>query len=293
MGANWEVNRTTGSLVTSGNLTSVNNFGSTQWNTTPAATAANPSINFMTLFDNVADKSSGGTLSQLELNISYGITISLTGGSGEADINVSGTDYRATFDTDLFTTADNWVTANEAAINALGIQVFALGSGTDGRIRFGSTSDTVLNAITIANTGVADLDGTIGNEFTGSSTAAYDHIVVPYVGTPVEGQFVTHNFRVNFSTNNAGGSTPDYHSFLFKRWADDSTIGAAYTITQTPGTFPTGNLIALISYTSSPTDSFVTGGFYFELLEDSGTLEIAASAAGMLIQSYFENASSF
>ena len=292
MGANWEVNRTTGSLVTSGNLRSVNNFGSTQWNTTPAATAANPSINFMTLFDNVADKSSGGTLSQLELYISYGITITLTGLDGRADINVSGTDYVATFDTNLFTTASNWVTANEAALNALGIQVFALGSGADGRIRFGSTSDAVLNAITITNTNLS-LDGTIGNEFTGSSTASYDHIVVPYVGTPVEGQFVTHNFRINFSTNNAGGSTPDYHSFLFKRWADDSTIGAAYTITQTPGTFPTGNLIALISYTSSPTDSFVTGGFYFELLEDSGTLEIAASAAGMLIQSYFENASSF
>lgn len=125
-------------------------------------------------------------------------------------------------------------------------------------------------------------------------------IVIPYVGTPVENQFITHNFRLNFNINEnpSGGATEEtrYHTLSFKRWGNDTTIGSTYTIIQpsdAPPDAPNGQLIALISYTSSPTDSFVTQGFYFELTANNLNSVDLLDRVGLLIQTYFEEPTAF
>jgi hypothetical protein len=220
--------------------------------------------NGFTFFDDVLDKVENGTTSYNNLNISFGITITLTGLGGRADINVNGVDYLATFLDDLFTTASNWVSTNEQTLNALGIQVFALGSGADGRIRFGATANTILNTITITNV-QGNLSGTIANEFTGSPTASYDHLVIPYVGQPYEGLRITHKIRVNF--NISVGSVQYAQVGLF-RYQNDTQIGSGILVLRNPDV--TGNLITIHTYTADASDPFVTGGFYIALINNTG-----------------------
>jgi len=174
--------------------------GQTQWSRTlaaPVTLANNQTANGFTFFTN-ADKVANGTTSYDEHTSSYGIQITLSGTSGTANINVNGVNYLATFNTSLYQTALNWVNTNQATLNALGIQVFALGSGADGRIRFGYATAALLNAITITNV-TTNLAGTIANPFTGLATSIQDHLVIPYNGTAYQGLRLSHIFRVNFS----------------------------------------------------------------------------------------------
>lgn len=265
------------------------NLASTQWNgtiVTPSPLPTGQVANGMTFF-NETEKSSAGTTPYYEFNLSYGRSVILSGTSGTANINVNGTNYLITFATDLFTSADNWVTTNGATIEAIPLQVFALGSGADGRIRFGSESNTILNNITITNVS-GDLSGVVQNEFTGNSTADYDHIVVPYLNTPVANTYMTHVMRVNF--NLVSGSV-QYSELGLYRWQNDSLIGSAYLIIRNPDT--TGAIVIIDTYTASATDSFVTGGFYFALINNTGqTLEFTGSR-GILIQTYFQTPLSF
>ena len=131
-------------------------------------------------------------------------------------------------------------------------------------------------------------------------SASPGRIVIPYVGTPVENQFITHNFRLNFNINpngtSGGAKETRYHTLSFKRWGNDTTIGSTYTVIQPadgPPDAPNGQLIALISYTSSPTDSFVTQGFYFELTANAlGGIDLE-DRVGLLIETYFEEPTAF
>ncbi len=260
---------------------------SSQWNTT-APTTTLPGggglANGFTFFDETTDKSTSGTTSYDEYVLSYGISITLSGTSGTANINVDGTDYLATFNTDLFTTADDWVNTNQATLNALGIQVFALGSGADGRIRFGATSNTILNAITITNV-TTDLSGTLANEFTGNSTADYDHVVIPYSGKPYENLRLQHYMRVNFNIDNGN---ENYCKLQLRRWQNDSVIGSDIPVRRyTAAQGITGQQHVFETYTNSPTDAFVTGGFYFALENDQNSIDVSG-AAGILIQTTYE-----
>lgn len=269
------------------------NTSATQWNTTipsPVPLPNGQTANGFTFFDNVADKSSAGTTSYNEYNISYGISITLTGTQGSANINVDGTNYLATFNTDLFTTASDWVATNQATLNAIGIQVFALGSGADGRIRFGALSDTILNAITITPTiiVVANLNGTIANEFTGTPTASGDHVVVPYVDTTYNGARIFHFIRANF--NIAIGSV-QYCELGLYRWQNDSLIGSAIQIVRNNDV--TGQQVTIVTYTANATDSFVTGGFYLALVNNTGVNLDFINNAGVLIENVFDKAYAF
>jgi len=228
-----------------------------------------------------------GTTPYDEYDIAYGISITLSGTSGSANINVDGTNYLATFDTDLFTTANNWVVANQAALNAMGIRAFALGSGADGRIRFGATANTILNGITITNV-TPDLSGTIANEFTGSPTASGDHLLIPYVGKPYFGKRILHTIRANF--NIVSGSVQYAELGLF-RYANDTQIGSAIIIQRNPDV--TGALVVLETYTASATDSFVTGGFYIALNNNTGQVLDFFGSTGILIQNIFDSETSF
>jgi len=266
------------------------NVSSSQWNTIlpePLNLANGAIANGLTFFNDVTSKVAGGTTAYDEYNISFGITVQLSGTSGTANINVNGVNFLATFDTNLFTTANNWVTTNLAAINALGLQVFALGSGADGRIRFGALSDTILNAITITNV-LANLSGTVANEFTGSSTASGDHIVVPYLGKPYFGKRILHTIRVNF--NISVGSLQFAELGLY-RYQNDTQIGSAILIQRNLDV--SGVFVVIETYTASETDAFVTGGFYLALINNSGVTLTFINNAGILIQNIFDSPTSF
>ena len=58
-------------------------------------------------------------------------TVTLTGTSGTANVNINGVDYLATFDTDLTTTAANFVTAHAATILAREGKLVVTSSGAD------------------------------------------------------------------------------------------------------------------------------------------------------------------
>lgn len=92
-------------------------------------------------------------------------TINLTGASGTANVTVNGTDYLATFNTDLATTEQDFVTAHAAAIlAATGATVTYAG----GLITFTAPSNA-FPTISVANA-TGDLAGTLG-ALTGSGTA--------------------------------------------------------------------------------------------------------------------------
>lgn len=211
-GADGQILKTNGAGVTEfaspQDLTNTYNHSSTQWSkTVPSPVTlggANEVANGFTFFTN-ADKSAGGTTSYDEYSIAYGLSITLTGTGGTANVSFDGgiTNYLATFNTDLFTTASDFVATHESALNSANIRVFALGSGVDGRLRF-CAPEATLNAMTITNV-TGDLSGTIANEFTGDITAQPDHVLVPYVSTAYEGQRIHHTFRVNFGIVNGGG----------------------------------------------------------------------------------------
>jgi len=278
-----------------GGTLSTNNYStsSTQWITSlrlPISLETGKIANGFTFFNNELDKSLEGTTSYNDFNISFGRSIYLSGNTSSANINVNEEDYLATFDTDLFTTASNWVNDNKETLNALGIQVFALGEGEDGRIRFGALSDVILNAITITPTTIIEgnLNGEIANEFTGNENAVGDHVVVPYVDTKYMGARIFHFIRANF--NIVTGSIQYAELGLF-RWENDTLIGSLSQIVRNADT--TGNQVNFITYTANSDDPFVTGGFYIALLNNTGhTLEFTSNA-GILIENIFDKAYSF
>lgn len=84
------------------------------------------------------------------------VIVTVTGTSGTANVNIDGTDYLATFDTDLDTTASNFVTTHAAAILAAhDVTVSADGD----ELTFGGITATV-DTIAVANAS-GDLDGTV------------------------------------------------------------------------------------------------------------------------------------
>lgn len=82
--------------------------------------------------------------------------LTLTGTDGTANVNVDGTDYLATFDTDLDTTADDFVTDHASDIlAATGVTVTA-----DSGVLTFTGANAIVDAITITNA-TDDLDGTL------------------------------------------------------------------------------------------------------------------------------------
>lgn len=263
---------------------------STQWSKTLTApqTLNNGEIaNGFTFFDNFLDKVANGTTPYYEFNIDFGISITLSGTSGTANINVNGVNYLATFNTSLYQTAVDWVSLNQSTLNALGIVVFALGSGADGRIRFGSSNEALLNAISITNV-TTNLSGVLANEFTGLPTAANDHVRVQYNGEPIDGQRLLHTIRANF--NITIGSV-QYAELRLYRYQNDSIIGSGVSIQRNPD--ESGQQVVIETYTGSSSDAFVTGGFYIAVANNTGTSLEFTGASGILIQSVFQKPTLF
>ena len=166
------------------------------------------------------------------------------------------------------------------------MRLFALGSGTDGRIRF-CASETILNNITFTNL-TGDVSAVIENEFTNDPFAVNDHLLVPYENEPYFNKRILHTIRANF--NIVSGSVQYAELGLF-RYANDTQIGSGITILRTPDT--TGSQVVLETYTASATDSFVIGGFYIALVNNTGVTLDFTSNAGILIQNIYDEQLSF
>ena len=261
-----------------------NNFASTQWSTTASSVSlANGRIaNGMTFFT-VSDKVAEGITTWDEYSINYGIDLTFTGTSGTANVSVVATLFLATFNTDLDTTASDFVTLHKAGFLAVGVILLYNGGAT---IRLCS-SEANCNSLSIANVS-GNLDGTRINPFTGIDAAAPDHILVPYVGQPYEGQRLQHKFRVNFGIST--GSTQTL-ALSLRRFVDDSIIGSEMKVTRDADV--EGNQFNFLTFTSGATDPFVQGGFYFALRNDSGVNVDINGAVGIYIETTYQLSTTF
>jgi hypothetical protein len=261
-----------------------NNFASTQW----GATASNVALtngqiaNGFTFFV-PADKIASGTTSWDEYTLAFGIDLTFTGTSGTAGVDCAGFAFLATFNTDLDTTASDFVTLNKAGFLSLGVRLLYNGGAT---IRLCST-EANCNSLTIANVS-GDLDGTRINPFTGVDAAAIDHVLIPYVGEPYEGQRLQHRFRVNFGIATGANQTL---ALSLRRFTDDTIIGSEIKVQRDQDV--EGNQFNFVTYTSSATDPFVTGGFYFALRNDSGTDVDINGNIGIYIETSYQLSTTF
>lgn len=98
------------------------------------------------------------------LNGNSSRTVTLTGTSGTANINIGGTNYLATFTSSLTTSATNFVTSHGATLSALGITVTSSGAV----LTIVADTDT-FPAITRANVS-GDLSATLGTVTAVAST---------------------------------------------------------------------------------------------------------------------------
>lgn len=275
-------------FIPGGSALNTYNVSSTQWSKTipaPVSLSNGNIANGFTFFTD-ADKVAGGTTVYDEYFIAYGLSIILSGTSGTANINLDGVNYLATFNTSLYQTAVDFVATHQAALNSANIRLFALGSGTDGRLRF-CAPQLILDAMTITNVS-GNLSGTIANEFIGTTNSAPDHVLVPYAGKPYFGKRILHTIRANF--NITTGSVQYAELGLF-RYQDDTQIGSAISIQRNPDT--TGSLLVIETYTSSALDPFVIGGFYLALVNNTGQTLNFFGSAGVLIQNIFDSETSF
>ncbi|MCB1711382.1 MAG: hypothetical protein KDH96_02520 [Candidatus Riesia sp.] len=95
----------------------------------------------------------------------YSNTVTLTGTSGTANVVVNGTNYLATFNSSLTTTATDFVTAHGATLSALGITVTA----NAGVLTFTTASESQ-PTLSVANVS-GDLAGTVGTPAPATTTA--------------------------------------------------------------------------------------------------------------------------
>ena len=271
------------------------NLSSTQWSKTLASPVTFDNgayANGFTFFA-ATDKVTGGTTSYNEFNIQFGIEIELSGTSGTANVSVNGTTYLLTFGSNLNTTAANFITSHETALNADNVRVFNLDADTtspfgnkNARLRF-CTTEAINNGISITNV-TGDVAGTITNPFTGLSVAANDHCLVPYSAEPYAGQRLHHTFRVNFGIDTGNVQT---YGLSLRRYADDSIIASEIPIIRSSDV--EGQQITFASYTAGSTDPFVLGGFYFALRNNSGSGAAITGGVGILVQNEFEKPVTF
>lgn len=259
------------------NYINAKNFGSTQWSVTAPTTTlpTGNTANGFSFFNNTNKVTSGTTIYD-EYFISAGRTLTLTGTSGTANINILGVNYLITFLTDLTTTAINFVTANQTTLLNLGIQLFS----NSNVIKFGRLADNTGGSLVLSNITINTISGNLNGTF---STAINDHLVIPYTTKPYNNTRLNHFIRINF---NIDAGNLQYYALSLRRWQNDTTIGSIIQISR--NTTLTGQQEVFISYTANSLDPFVTGGFYFALENNTGQNVTISGVAGILIETFYQ-----
>lgn len=252
---------------------------STQYSRTLPApvTLADGAIANGVSFFTQADLIAAGTTSYNQYNLASTRPLTLTGTSGQANINILGTNYLCSFALTLTATANQFVSNHAATIKlATGIDVVA----ESGVLRFGDENTVNLNNITITTIS-GNLNGTFG-------TTVIDHIRIPYAGTPYFGLRLHHTIRVNF---NIALGTAQTYSLQLRRWSNNTIVGSSIAVSRNPD--ETGQQFVFESYTSGQTDPFVQGGFYFAFVNNSGQTVDFVNNCGILIQTVYQKPINF
>lgn len=198
------------------------------------------------------------------------LELTLTGTDGTANINIGGVNYLATFDTDLTTTAEDFVTTHAAAIlTATGVVV----TEAAGVITFEGLN-TVLEDITITNV-TEDLAGTLGGldpiEYREGCQTQYETTVIS-----------------NLVCEECDPVFLDY----YKTSAPGSYNSTAWTKAANAASSPSGNCLCgirfrgktfvlsgdealrdLVGFTETSTQIRVAGGFPTEIREGIGFID--------------------
>lgn len=261
-------------------LTGVKTTSSMQWSKTLPGSSplSNGDVQNLLTFLSNSDTIPGGTTDHGKFLFNWGLDLAFTGTSGTADVVIAGDTYIATFDTDISTTINNFITDNKTAIEDSGLFMFPLGDN----IRLDCEFEDSLNNISITNTS-GNLAATKINSFTNNAVASRDHIKIPYVGEPYEGSRIIHALRASF--NIATGSI-QYSGVGLYRYSDDSLIGSVLMIVRNQDI--TGGLYVIDTYTDGASDPFVEGGFYVAVENVSGVTLTFEGNVGILLQSFYE-----
>mgnify|MGYP003631716755 CR=1 FL=1 len=287
-GTGYESKKILGSVIKAGILG--NNFGSTQWGTIASNVplADGRTANGFTFFV-PANKIASGTTTWDEYNLMFGIDLTISGTNGSIVINfgaVTGTEFSETltFSGTLDATVEQWVIDNKALALSNGSANILYNGGST--IRF-CASEAVCNSVaTTFSTG--DMASSRINQFTGIDAGAIDHVLIPYVGKPYEGQRLQHKFRVNFGI--VTGNTQTL-ALSLRRFKDDTIIGSEMKVTRDLDV--EGNQFNFITYTSGANDPFVEGGFYFALRNDSGASVEINGSVGIYIETTYQKPTTF
>jgi len=146
-------------------------------------------------------------------------------------------------------------------------------------VNFDVNNNDTLNLFSL----ITDDDKVAGGNSTQMPLSAQNGIIIPYVGTAHEGYRLQHRIRVNFELTT--GSRQDANIAL-RRTIDDSIIGQPIGFSR--NTDFGGVLRTFVTYTASATDSFVTGGFYIDIINNSGATLTLINSVGILVQTTFE-----
>ena len=277
-------------ITGSGEALNFKNFASTQWRSSASSvTLSNGVIANGFTFVVPADKIASGTTTWDEYNLMFGIDLTISGTNESIVINfgpITGTEFSETltFSGTLDATVEQWVIDNKALALSNGSARILYNGGST--IRFCS-SEAVCNSVaTTLPTG--DMASSRINPFTGIDAGAIDHVLIPYVGKPYEGQRLQHKFRVNFGIETGNTQTL---ALSLRRFEDDSIIGSEMKVVRDLDV--EGNQFNFLTYTSGATDPFVEGGFYFALRNDSGSNVNINGAVGIYIETTYESPTVF
>lgn len=176
-----------------------------------------------------------------------GDQITLSGTSGTANINIDGTNYLATFATNLTTTANNFVTTHGATLLGLGITVTA----ASGILTFTYTGDQKI--ITIAN-----VSGTLFGQFTADFEEpclvklANDDVLITLRSDPSPGTFMSRSTNSGVTWSKTYFHSPSNGKNPI---ATNATSSVIMTYGRWPGNANTNASWALVSIS---TDNGVT-----------------------------------
>ena len=162
-------------------------------------------------------------------------TITLTGTSGTANLSVGGVNYLATFNTDLTTTAADFVTAHASALSTAGITVTSAAAVLTFTANVGGTAFAIVAPVNVSG----DLAGT-----TASVTSKKDLLYtfegserIPYIDVTTSGRF-----RVNNYTHSTTAGTPVTNQIHFLTATGPTQLqpGETNTNSATVTPFPAG-----------------------------------------------------
>lgn len=163
-------------------------------------------------------------------------TITLTGTSGTADITCSGVDATATFNSDLTTTASDFVTAFASEYSSEGVTVTS--SGAD-LIFTATTAGVDFTGDTTITNATGNLDGSVAATTANHTVVKLTQYVSGYKGSAVNTAKNTH-FSIEYTAYNSDASNARTGTNYIRIWVDGAAanryLQAAGTWTATPTT---------------------------------------------------------